>query len=154
MARAPSDHFLEWPPDEAPEAIGRQVAAAVALELLGATPPSSEREAVRLFHVDGRLTPRQIALELGCAPAAVTDSLERFRSRLKRVLVLRLFGIFGSHAQPADEGGQHCGAVVDPMEHPALDPATDDALAALSRPPDPDPERAAKLFARARKSVV
>ena len=108
----------------------------------------AEREAVRLFHVDGQLTLQQIAYQLGCAPAAVTDSLERFRSRLKRVLVLRLFGIFGAQAPPADDGGQHCGAVVDPMEHPALDPATDDALAALSRPPDADPQRAAKLFDR------
>ncbi|HET9452097.1 MAG TPA: RNA polymerase subunit sigma, partial [Aggregicoccus sp.] len=44
----------------------------------------------RLFYVEGELSAREIAEQLGLGKSAITMRLERFRARVKRELLGRL----------------------------------------------------------------
>jgi RNA polymerase sigma-70 factor (ECF subfamily) len=47
-------------------------------------PEGPEKETVRLFYVEGKLSAREIAVRLGVGKSAVTMRLERFRAKVKR----------------------------------------------------------------------
>jgi len=52
-----------------------------------------EKETVRLFYVEGQLSAREIADRLGVGKSTVTMRLERFRGRVKRVLLRRVLAV-------------------------------------------------------------
>lgn len=51
-----------------------------------------EKETVRLFYLEGTLSAREIADRMGVGKSAVTMRLERFRSKVKKQLILRCAG--------------------------------------------------------------
>ncbi|MFZ5470602.1 MAG: RNA polymerase sigma factor [Myxococcota bacterium] len=73
-----------------PPAFHAEVDARVVRELVEALPEGAEKETVRLFYLEGRLSAREIAERLGVGKSAVTMRLERFRARAKRELLVRL----------------------------------------------------------------
>lgn len=73
-----------------PPAFHAEVDARVVRELVEALPEGAEKETVRLFYLEGRLSAREIAERLGVGKSAVTMRLERFRARVKRELLVRL----------------------------------------------------------------
>jgi len=50
-------------------------------------PEGPEKETVRLFYVEGKLSAREIAARLGVGKSAITMRLERFRAKVKRRLL-------------------------------------------------------------------
>ncbi|WP_255203473.1 ECF-type sigma factor, partial [Myxococcus sp. AM011] len=58
----------------------------VTLEL----PDGEEKRTVQLFYIEGELSAREIAEQLGVGKSAVTMRLERFRGRIKRELLRRV----------------------------------------------------------------
>jgi len=60
-------------------------------QLISELPPGPERETVELFYVQGELSAREIAERMGVGKSAVTMRLERFRAKVKRELLRRLF---------------------------------------------------------------
>lgn len=81
----------EPPPNElVPAALKAEVAAQVVREVIAALPDGPEKHTAQLFYVEGELTAREIAEREGVGKSAVTMRLERFRSRVKRVLLKRL----------------------------------------------------------------
>jgi RNA polymerase sigma-70 factor, ECF subfamily len=60
---------------------------AVVRELIERLPEGEEKRTVQLFYVEGELSAREIAEQLGVGKSAVTMRLERFRSRIKRELL-------------------------------------------------------------------
>lgn len=73
-----------------PEALEREVEAAVVKGLIDELPAGKERETVQLFYLQGGLSARQIAEQQGVGKSAVTMRLERFRARVKKELLRRL----------------------------------------------------------------
>ncbi|MCP3104409.1 sigma-70 family RNA polymerase sigma factor [Myxococcus sp. K15C18031901] len=63
---------------------------AVVRELIAALPEGDEKRTVQLFYVEGELTAREIAEQLGVGKSAVTMRLERFRGRIKKELLRRV----------------------------------------------------------------
>lgn len=67
----------------------------VVRRVIAELPEGPEKETVRLFYVEGKLSAREIAARLGVGKSAITMRLERFRAKVKqRVLaeVARLRG--------------------------------------------------------------
>jgi RNA polymerase sigma-70 factor (ECF subfamily) len=56
----------------------------VVRRLIAALPEGPEKETVRLFYLEGRLSAREIADRLGVGKSAITMRLERFRAKVKR----------------------------------------------------------------------
>ena len=63
---------------------------AVVRELIERLPEGEEKRTVQLFYVEGELSAREIAEQLGLGKSAITMRLERFRARVKRELLGRL----------------------------------------------------------------
>ncbi len=81
----------EAPPFElVPEAMKIEAATEVVREVIASLPDGAEKETARLFYIEGHLTAREIAEREGVGKSAVTMRLERFRARVKRVLLRRL----------------------------------------------------------------
>ena len=59
-----------------------------------------EKETVRLFYVEGKLSAREIAERMGVGKSAVTMRLERFRAKVKAHLAAKILELRGD-----DEGG-------------------------------------------------
>jgi RNA polymerase sigma-70 factor, ECF subfamily len=59
-------------------------------QLIEELPAGSEKHTVTLFYVEGRLSAREIAEQLGVGKSTVTMRLERFRSKVKKELARRL----------------------------------------------------------------
>jgi RNA polymerase sigma-70 factor (ECF subfamily) len=79
------------PPSElVPQALKQEAAAEVVREVIASLPEGPEKHTAQLFYVDGELTAREIAEREGVGKSAVTMRLERFRARVKRVLLRRL----------------------------------------------------------------
>lgn len=80
--------------DEASPAIpaGLQIEreAGLVREFIAALPEGAEKRTVQLFYVEGVLTTREIAEQLGVGKSAVTMRLERFRAKVKVELLRRL----------------------------------------------------------------
>lgn len=62
----------------------------VVRQLIAGLPEGEEKRTVHLFYVEGELSAREIAEQLGVGKSAVTMRLERFRGRIKRELLRRV----------------------------------------------------------------
>ena len=60
---------------------------AIVRGLIEELPEGPEKQTAQLFYVEGELSAREIAEQLGVGKSAVTMRLERFRSRVKRELL-------------------------------------------------------------------
>jgi RNA polymerase sigma-70 factor (ECF subfamily) len=63
-------------------------------------PDGAEKETVRLFYVDGKLSAREIAARLGVGKSAVTMRLERFRAKVKRRIVAEIAALRARGGRP------------------------------------------------------
>ncbi len=73
-----------------PASLKIEAAAQVVRDVIAALPDGAEKETARLFYIEGTLSAREIAEREGVGKSAVTMRLERFRARVKRVLLRRL----------------------------------------------------------------
>jgi RNA polymerase sigma-70 factor (ECF subfamily) len=73
-----------------PAAFHAEIDGAVVRELIASLPEGPEKQTVVLFYVEGQLSAREIAEQLGVGKSAITMRLERFRARVKRELAVRL----------------------------------------------------------------
>ncbi|RKG48982.1 RNA polymerase sigma factor [Corallococcus sp. AB011P] len=62
----------------------------VVRQLIAELPEGEEKKTVQLFYIEGQLSAREIAEQLGVGKSTVTMRLERFRGRIKRELLLRV----------------------------------------------------------------
>lgn len=65
----------------------------VVRQLIDELPEGPEKQTVRLFYVEGSLSAREIAEQMGVGKSAVTMRLERFRARVKRELLRRVLAV-------------------------------------------------------------
>jgi RNA polymerase sigma-70 factor, ECF subfamily len=73
-----------------PEALQLERDLAVVRQLIDELPEGEEKKTVHLFYVEGQLSAREIADQLGVGKSAVTMRLERFRARIKQELLRRV----------------------------------------------------------------
>jgi RNA polymerase sigma-70 factor, ECF subfamily len=73
-----------------PEALTLERDTAVVRQLISELPEGPERKTAELFYLEGTLTAREIAEQLGVGKSAVTMRLERFRAKVKRELLRRV----------------------------------------------------------------
>jgi RNA polymerase sigma-70 factor, ECF subfamily len=73
-----------------PASLKIEAAAQVVRDVIASLPDGAEKETARLFYIEGTLSAREIAEREGVGKSAVTMRLERFRARVKRVLLRRL----------------------------------------------------------------
>lgn len=73
-----------------PEALQVERDIAVVRQLIAELPEGEEKKTVQLFYLQGELSAREIAEQLGVGKSAVTMRLERFRARIKRELLRRV----------------------------------------------------------------
>lgn len=78
------------PIDLVPASLKIEAAAQVVRDVIASLPDGAEKETARLFYIEGTLSAREIAEREGVGKSAVTMRLERFRARVKRVLLRRL----------------------------------------------------------------
>ncbi|NOK35527.1 RNA polymerase sigma factor [Corallococcus exercitus] len=62
----------------------------VVRQLIAELPEGEEKKTVQLFYIEGQLSAREIAEQLGVGKSTVTMRLERFRGRIKRELLQRV----------------------------------------------------------------
>lgn len=74
--------------DLIPESLRTELDISVVRRVIDALPEGQEKETVRLFYVEGQLSAREIAEQMGVGKSAVTMRLERFRARIRRQLML------------------------------------------------------------------
>lgn len=73
-----------------PAALHAEIDEAVVRQLIDELPDGPEKTTVRLFYVEGQLSAREIAEQLGVGKSAVTMRLERFRAKVRRELLVRI----------------------------------------------------------------
>lgn len=73
-----------------PPGLRREREAEEVRRLIAELPEGPEKQTVTLFYLEGRLSAREIAEQLGLSKSAVTMRLERFRARIKRELLRSL----------------------------------------------------------------
>ncbi|RKH13662.1 sigma-70 family RNA polymerase sigma factor [Corallococcus sp. CA053C] len=73
-----------------PSALQVERDIAVVRQLIAELPEGEEKKTVQLFYIEGQLTAREIAEQLGVGKSTVTMRLERFRGRIKRELLQRV----------------------------------------------------------------
>ena len=61
-------------------------------EVIEALKEGAEKETVRLFYLEGKLSAREIAERMGVGKSAVTMRLERFRAKVRRQILRRCAG--------------------------------------------------------------
>lgn len=61
-------------------------------------PEGPEKQTVHLFYVEGTLSARQIADQMGVGKSAITMRLERFRAKVKRRLLAEVAGLRGDRS--------------------------------------------------------
>jgi RNA polymerase sigma-70 factor (ECF subfamily) len=83
-----AEYLAEVEPDQGQ--VDRDQEIAIVREVIAELPDGAEKETVRLFYMEGKLTAREIALRMGVGKSAVTMRLERFRAKIKRRLLARL----------------------------------------------------------------
>lgn len=69
------------PPAPAPDSA---LELEVVRRVIDSLPDGPEKETVRLFYVEGKLTAREIAERMGVGRSAITMRLERFRAKMKK----------------------------------------------------------------------
>jgi RNA polymerase sigma-70 factor (ECF subfamily) len=83
-------HLLEDHVPAASHALEKEAELRAVREVIDALREGPEKETVRLFYLEGTLSAREIALQMGVGKSAVTMRLERFRARVKAQLCQRL----------------------------------------------------------------
>ncbi|RKH45817.1 RNA polymerase sigma factor [Corallococcus sicarius] len=73
-----------------PSALQVERDIAVVRQLIAELPEGEEKKTVQLFYIEGQLTAREIAEQLGVGKSTVTMRLDRFRGRIKRELLQRV----------------------------------------------------------------
>ncbi|MCP3057396.1 sigma-70 family RNA polymerase sigma factor [Myxococcus sp. K38C18041901] len=73
-----------------PESLQLERDIEVVRQLIAELPEGEEKRTVHLFYIEGELSAREIAEQLGVGKSAVTMRLERFRGRIKRELLRRV----------------------------------------------------------------
>jgi RNA polymerase sigma-70 factor (ECF subfamily) len=73
-----------------PESLNLEVDVRIVGDLIARLPEGPEKETARLFYIEGELSAREIAEQMGVGKSAVTMRLERFRARVKRELIIQL----------------------------------------------------------------
>ncbi len=61
-------------------------------------PEGAEKETVRLFYLDGKLSARELAARLGVGKSAITMRLERFRAKVKRRILAEVARLRGEES--------------------------------------------------------
>jgi RNA polymerase sigma-70 factor (ECF subfamily) len=84
-----TEYLAEVDPTHA-ASVDREQEISIVREVIAELPNGAEKETVRLFYLEGKLTAREIALRMGVGKSAVTMRLERFRAKIKRRLLARL----------------------------------------------------------------
>ncbi|MFO0727255.1 MAG: sigma-70 family RNA polymerase sigma factor [Myxococcota bacterium] len=72
--------------------IGRERRIAIVRGLIDGLPEGPTKETIRLFYLEGQLSAREIAEQLGVGKSTVTMRLERFRAQVKKRLAVELDG--------------------------------------------------------------
>jgi RNA polymerase sigma-70 factor, ECF subfamily len=70
----------------------------VVRRIIAELPDGPEKETVRLFYVEGRLSAREIAEKLGVGKSAVTMRLERFRAKVKKKVLAEVARLRGEES--------------------------------------------------------
>jgi len=70
----------------------------VVRRVISELPEGPEKETVRLFYLEGKLSARQIADRLGVGKSAITMRLERFRARVKRRVLAEVARLRGGES--------------------------------------------------------
>ena len=73
-----------------PDSVRAELDLSVVRRLISELPEGPEKQTVHLFYVEGELSAREIAEKLGVGKSAITMRLERFRSRIRRQLMLEV----------------------------------------------------------------
>ncbi|RKH62557.1 RNA polymerase sigma factor [Corallococcus llansteffanensis] len=73
-----------------PSALQVERDIAVVRQLIAELPEGEEKKTVQLFYIEGQLSAREIAEQLGVGKSTITMRLERFRGRIKRELLQRV----------------------------------------------------------------
>jgi RNA polymerase sigma-70 factor (ECF subfamily) len=76
----------------ASQAMEKEAELRAVREIIDALREGPEKETVRLFYLEGTLSAREIALQMGVGKSAVTMRLERFRAKIRAQLCERLAG--------------------------------------------------------------
>ncbi len=74
---------------------GAEVEMEVVRRIITDLPEGAEKETVRLFYLEGRLSAREIAERLGVGKSAITMRLERFRAKVKRRILAEVARLRG-----------------------------------------------------------
>jgi RNA polymerase sigma-70 factor (ECF subfamily) len=77
------------PPMLAQAALEQEEDRVLVRELIGSLPEGAEKRTATLFYIEGELSVREIAEQLGENKSAVGMRLERFRARFKQLLLAR-----------------------------------------------------------------
>ena len=67
-------------------------------KLIAGLPEGPEKETVHLFYVEGKLSAREIAEKMGVGKSAVTMRLERFRTKVKKILLVEVAKLRGEES--------------------------------------------------------
>ena len=70
----------------------------VVRRIIAELPDGPEKETVRLFYVEGKLSAREIAEKLGVGKSAVTMRLERFRAKVKKKVLAEVARLRGEES--------------------------------------------------------
>ena len=70
----------------------------VVRRLIAELPDGPEKETVHLFYVDGKLSAREIAEQLGVGKSAITMRLERFRAKVKKKVLAEVARLRGEES--------------------------------------------------------
>jgi RNA polymerase sigma-70 factor (ECF subfamily) len=78
--------------------LGRDAELDVVRRVVAELPEGPEKETVRLFYVEGKLSAREIASRLGVGKSAITMRLERFRAKVKRRILAEVARLRGEES--------------------------------------------------------
>jgi RNA polymerase sigma-70 factor, ECF subfamily len=78
--------------------LGRDAELDVVRRVVAELPDGPEKETVRLFYVEGKLSAREIASRLGVGKSAITMRLERFRAKVKRRVLAEVARLRGEES--------------------------------------------------------
>lgn len=70
----------------------------VVRRIIAELPEGPEKETVRLFYVEGKLSAREIAEKMGVGKSAVTMRLERFRAKVKKKVLAEVARLRGEES--------------------------------------------------------
>ena len=78
--------------------LGGEAELEVVRRIVAELPDGAEKDTVRLFYVDGKLSAREIASLLGVGKSAITMRLERFRAKVKRRILAEVARLRGEES--------------------------------------------------------